>query len=224
MTLSRSLSGVLLVCGLVASIGCEQHALYAYRDEAYLVRYEERNADPRAMLRSFCRDEREIGLRLLAVMAREHVRAGESDAADAAVATLLTHYKKEFSPQVRSFLISVCLPEAGVRNDRVLGFLEDRLVEGNHTVDALHAMTRLYGKEQMERVASFLEHPRPEVRYAAAMAVSCCRDPGVVRALRNLAETMSPERWPSRVRGMTRTQCRQNLAARADALERSLEE
>lgn len=207
------LAAVLL---LALAGGCERRTLYEYGDEAYLgaVRPGERGR----LLKSVYRDDRELALRSLALQARHARAAGEAELAAELVRPILEHCReREEDGRVLSLAVGVCLPEAGVDESFVRDFLRERLLRGEALSDACLALCTLFPAAAYADVAPFLEHPRPAVRYGAALALSCLPDPRVPRRLAALAETMQRPAWPAEVQGVPLAECRRSLRERARA-------
>jgi hypothetical protein len=219
------LTGGLLALFMTGA-GCQRHALYEYDDEPYLAAYARRDTESlQALLRRPYWDEREIALRLMAGRARRLVESGRTEEGGALVRTLLDHYREhERDARVRSMIVGVMLRDAAVRSGAVREFLCERLARGECVIDACHTYAALGLPEAYDVIAPFLAHPRKEVRYEAALALTLLDDARTVSAIRRLLAQMQPPGWPRVLLGMPLAQRRAALRSRVSRRAAALEE
>ncbi|MFW5856461.1 MAG: hypothetical protein ACOCX4_01170 [Planctomycetota bacterium] len=202
---------------LVVLVGCQRHAFYEYDDEPYLsARADATPERCRQMLQSPYWDEREIAMRLLATRAREHRMRGEAGEAARLIGLLVSHYReRERDPRLRSVLVGICLRDAGVASPEVVRLLREAMARGETVIDACHTAAALRLPDAYSMVAPFLEHPRPEVRYEAALALTTLGDSRGRAPVLALADRMYAPAWPERLGGMPLAQRREALRARS---------
>jgi hypothetical protein len=173
---------------LAAGAGCERHPLYQYANEPYEIR---RAAGDDGQLErrigSMYRDERQTALRLYARRAREAYRKNALLEASHALNRILERFARENDPAVRSWIVAVCIPDAGIANDRVRNFLRACIAEGDCAEDAVFALAALWPGGAYETLSALLLHPDRELRYRAALALSCTTDPRAPERLRAFA-------------------------------------
>jgi hypothetical protein len=212
----------ILLCGLaLAGLGgCEKRPLYEYTDEPY-IRTSQQLDEKRLQhqLQSIYRDERERALRAFAARGAEALAQGRTVEARRVGRLLMAHYRREREVRVRSSIVGICLRQLGLREDGVYAFLRERVAEGDCVSDACHTLVALQAPEAYDTIAPLVDHPRPDVRYEAALALSGLRDARVPAVLREVAASMKTDAWPPAIYGMPLSQCRVNLLSRAGALE-----
>ncbi len=204
--------------------GCKRRAFYEWRDEPYLrpVYAEGEKAALRRM-KSRWADEREIGCRALAVMAREARAGGDEKTARRHARALMDHYATETSAETRAVLLALCLREAG-RGDKVASaFLASKLNSDQHPASAAYALAALRPPGAFETISAALERSKSfEVRYELLGALWLLGDPRAVAIYeKTLAEIDS--RWPARVHHMKKRDYRKALAGRLETLRAASE-
>ncbi|GEM_PF-3321388 len=207
---------VAILCGLC---GCERRTLYPYVDTPYIKQQQEHSeAALRRDLHSMYEDDRSIALRVMAHRARAAGADGHEQEQRRLVRLILSHYEREQSPQIRSRIVGVCLPQADWRDEEVYAFLRKCILEGDQRTDACHALAALAGRAARSWLVPLLEHPEAQVRYQAGLALTQLEDPQASQAVVELVEGMAPPRWPLVVGGAPLVQCRGSLAERIRAV------
>lgn len=211
----------LLLLGLaaLATAGCKRRAFYEWRDEPY-IRPVYRGGERAALRRMKSRwpDDREIGCRALAVMAREARAKGQEEKARRYARTLMDHYATETSADTRSVLLALCLREAG-RGDKVVGaFLASKVNSGEHPASAAYALAALKPPGAFESISAAFERAADfETRYELLGALWLLGDRRAVPIYeKTLAEIDSA--WPARVHHMKKGDYKKALAGRLETL------
>lgn len=210
----------LLVC-LAAALclcGCEERMLLDYRDDPYLAEYAGLDEAALALhLRSIYLDDRKLALRVLAQKSAEARLAGDAAAADRMVERIVEAYEADKNQDVRACVVALCAPVCGKGSERMLIFLRRRIAEGAWTEQAALALAASEGGRAASELLPLLHHPKPEVRYAGAVALTVCGDPSGRAPVAELLASMTPgAAWPYRLNGQSLREARRSLEARAE--------
>lgn len=139
---TSSLLRFLPLLSLFAAGGCGM--LYEWRDEPYLRPvYAGGESAARAKMGSSAAKDRDMGCRVLSVIAREARRRGDEARARRLARELMRHYEGEADPQVRSILVAVGLRNAGRGDAEVYRFLKEKLRRGQTPVAAAYTLAAL---------------------------------------------------------------------------------
>lgn len=212
------LAGLALLV-MAGGLGCKRRLWYEWRDEPYLRKvYRGGERKALARMRSFWHDDREIGARALAVIAREARAAGDEETARRLARQLMDHYRREDNYETRGIIVALCLREAGEGDSEVCGFLKSRLNSGEHPVAAAYSLATLRPTGAFEAISAAYEKTRDhEIRYELLGALWLLGDARAIPLLeRALAEIDAG--WPSRVHHMKKPLYRKALAGRLETL------
>ncbi|MFH0910934.1 MAG: HEAT repeat domain-containing protein [Planctomycetota bacterium] len=216
----RRFRAIPLLCAaiLAAGAGCERRALYEYIDEPYLSRYEALSLTAcERRLRGFYQDDKELALRALARRALQAGEGGRPEEQKRLAGMLMRHYEKEHRRDARSLIVQVCIRDAGCSDGEVGEFLRQRIAEGDCVVEACQTLTALRLPGAREAIEPLLLHPRPDIRYGAALTLADLADPKIASRLASFERDMISPPWPETVCNMPLAQCRGNLKARIEA-------
>jgi hypothetical protein len=203
----------------VASAGCKHRCWYEWRDEPYIRKVYARG-ERRALerMRSPCEDDREIGARALAVIAREARQAGDEERARRLARELMDLYDREDNEETRSIILALCLREAGEGDAAVAGFLKSRLHSAEHAAAAAYSLASLRPPGAFEAISE--AYSRAEDfgrRYELLGALWLLGDrralPLFERALDEIDDS-----WPERIHHMRKADYKRALAGRLRTL------
>jgi len=223
MTARRGL--ILLALFIAASCcacGCGRRIFYEWRDEPYLRPVlAQGEAAARRRMGSVFADDRDIGCRVLSVIAREARRSGDETRARELAGELMEHYAGEPNPNVRSMLLAVCLRNAGRGDGRVADFLKVRLTRGEATASAAYALAALRAPGSFEAIAEALwEAGYCALEYELLGALWLLGDGRAIPLYEEaLAEIdAEPSSWPERIHSQRRDVYRKAMRSRLETL------
>lgn len=191
--------------------------LWDYRDDPYLAEYME--FGEKTCIRktnSVYTDDRQVALRCLAETADQLRRAGDTANADRLVSIIIDRYQREQDEGVRSCIIRLCAPVCG-RNSQVMQAFLCRLIAEGEPEAALSLAAAKPGNG-LALLIPLTRHPKMEVRYEGAMALTVLGDQGGTEAVYIVVNQMKPHAWPSRIRQQSLIHARDTLRARADRM------
>jgi len=203
----------------LAAGGCKRHWFYEWRDEPYVRPiFRKGEAAALAYMDSVWVDDREIGVRALAVHAREARERGDEATARRLARRLMDHYETESCPETRGLILALCLREAGEGDAEVHAFLVARLLAGEHPAAAAQSLAALRPPGAFEAIEGALRRSASfETRYELLEALWLLGEARAVPVLeRALAEFDSA--WPERIHHQRRAECRRALAGRLETL------
>jgi hypothetical protein len=204
---------------LAGASGCKRHCWYEWRDEPY-VRKVHRRGERKALqqMRSFWIDDREIGARALAVIAREAREAGDETTARRLAHELMDHYRRERDFETRGVILALCLREAGEGDPQVQAFLKSRLNSGEHPAAAAYSLASLRPPGAFEAIAAAYRRARSHgLRYELLGALWLLGDRRAIPLIEGALAELDRE-WPERVHGMRKALYRRALAGRLRSL------
>lgn len=217
--MTRSLLLLLFAFVLVTSVGCERRVMWEHRDDPYLHDVSLLTEDEvLSMTRSFYIDDRQLALRELANRSARARERGDDTTADRLVLMLIRQYEKYRDPEVRGTIISLCAPVCASESERMMSFLRKRIAEGAWVVEAAHALAAARPDDGLSILMPLTQHPSPEIRFEAAMALTCLGDPAARPVVDGVVAEMHGERWPGTLRDIPLANARELLAARSARL------
>lgn len=216
LTLKPTAAAALVVATVFFS-GCGSSGMWwDYRDDPYIADMVKRG-DQEAVraVNSVNRDERIMGLRIVAQRAGEARLAGRVDEANRLEEIVVRRYFGEKDTAVRACIVRICAPMIGRGSDRMVVFLRERIAAGEFPGYAALSLASLSPRNVFVDIEPLTRHPAPEVRLQAAIALTVLRDPRGFEAVNRTWRGMREPAWPDRVEGVSLAEARNNLAARA---------
>lgn len=207
---AAGLAGLLLA-------GCGSSGVWwDYRDDPYIADLAKRgDAEVVRAVNSVNRDERIMGLRILAQRAGEARRSGNAAEADRLEEIIVRRYFVEKDTAVRACVVRICAPVIGRGSSRMVTFLQERIAAGEFPGYAALSLASLSPRNAFADVEPLTRHPAPEVRLQAAIALTVLRDPRGFEAVNRTWRGMHEPVWPEKVEGVPVAEARRSLAARA---------
>ncbi len=215
----RLLAGLVLLVA-TGGLGCKRRLWYEWRDEPYVRKvYRDGEARALARMRCFWHDDREIGARALAVIAREARAAGDEETARRLARELMDHCRREENYETRGIIIALCLREAGEGDSEVHSFLKSRLNSGEHPVAAAYSLATLRPTGAYEAISAAYEKTRDhEIRYELLGALWLLGDARAIPLLEKALAEIDTS-WPPRVHHMKKKMYRKALCGRLETLK-----
>jgi hypothetical protein len=216
---SARAAGLLIAVLLLAGAGCKHRCWYEWRDEPYVRKVFNRGeARALARMRSVWADDREIGARALAVIAREARAAGDEARARRLARELMDLYEREDNAETRSIILALCLREAGEGDPRVAAFIKSRLNSKEHAVAAAYALASLRPEGSFEVISgAYLRATDFGRRYGLLDALWLLGDRRALPIFERALERIDSE-WPERIHHMKKPHYRKALAGRLETL------
>lgn len=201
---------------LAFASGCDSAMLWQYRDDPYIADVAARG--DQEVLRSVNApggNERQMALRILADRAGELRRLGRRAEAAAIEEIVIRRYFIEREQDVRACIVRICAPSVGRGSSAMVRFLRDRIAAGEFPGYAAISLASLGPKGAYADIVPLTRHPDPEVRLQAATALTALGDPRGYDAVARVWRGMKDAVWPETVDGMSLSEARDGLEARA---------
>ncbi|MBN1808383.1 MAG: hypothetical protein JW909_04900 [Planctomycetes bacterium] len=144
--MSRAARGIpaLAAAAILLCSGCSRRIWYEWKDEPYMQPvYAGGTAEATRYASSPYASDRDIGLRVLSVMAKEARESGDEKEARRIANLIMERYWVETSEHVRSTIVAVCMRNAGRGDAAAEAFLKNRLAAGEEAVSAAYALAAL---------------------------------------------------------------------------------
>ena len=195
--------------------------MYEWRDEPNIrpVVAEGRDAAVED-LKSTWDDDRTIACRALGQLAAAALDRGDATEARRIAQTLMAHFERETSHQVRSVILALALRDIGQENDAVKSFLLARLAADELPVAAAYSLAVLRPPGTFEAIHAAVLRSEPERRYELLQAMWLLGDPRAVPVFRDQLRAIERD-WPSHIHNMDKHQYRKVLLGRLQTLRRT---
>ncbi len=222
----RGLQASLAGCLLWGILGCQNNLWWEYRDDPYIANVANKgDAEVMRSVNGMNKDDRQMGLRIIATRAGECRRLGKLEEAREYEEVIVRRYFVEKEPEVRACIVRICAPACGRGSTRMVKFLLDRIAAGEYPGYAALSLAALHPRNAYENIEPLTRHPAPEVRLQAAEALAVLGDPRGYEAVSRVWRGMRKSIWPDKVDGVPLKDAREGLELRAErAFGKRLEE
>lgn len=181
--MTRKLVATVFLFILIILAGCSGASFYEYSDEQSLLEYQQKDIDAvKRLINSGSSKSRLLGLRILSELIKDSSDGGQKSSY---VDIMLGHFNKESNGNVKSILITVCLRDAGVSDQKVFDFLCVCLNDGDCTEDAVYTLAALFPEKSQPVLFELLNHPSVDLRYSSALAITTIDDQVANKELKN---------------------------------------
>ncbi len=224
--IGRGLAAGLAGCLLWTVAGCRNNLWWEYRDDPYMADVAKRgDTEVIRSVNSMNKDDRQMGLRILANRAGEFRHSGKLEEAREYEEVIVRRYFVEQEPEVRACIVRLCAPACGRGSTRMVKFLLDRIAAGEYPGYAALSLAALHPKNAFENIEPLTRHPAPEVRLQAAEALTVLGDPRGYETVSRVWRGMRKSIWPDKLDGIPLDEAKEGLEFRAErAFGKPLEE
>jgi hypothetical protein len=213
----KSFLPIAFLAAVLLLTGCERRVFWSYRDDPYLHNYAVGGEKICVeSLGSLYLDDRQVALRVLAENSARARAAGDVAQADRLLELILRRYKKDRSAEIRSCIISLCLPVCGCGSKEARDFLCQLLAGGAWSEPAAIALASITPEQAFPLLEPMTKHPSPLVRYEAAMALTVLGDERGEAIVRDIIAEMASNTWPQSIHDLPKSLAAATLSARAD--------